>query len=207
MIEIEAFFDCACVWAYLARAHVRRSAAPRENVMLRWRPVLSAHLFDEVNPVARAPLPPVKEAYYEGDLRLWADYLGCSFAAVLPGPADAVDCMRACIAAQRWDRLDAFADAAFAAAWARGEDLADRALLARLWTQSGLPTAMFAEPLDWPGVDAELRANARELAARGGFETPTFLVGEDLFFGNDAMPLLEKAVTARLKANGYLVAG
>jgi 2-hydroxychromene-2-carboxylate isomerase len=115
--------------------------------------------------------------------------------------------MRACIAAERWDRLEHFAIAAFDAAWARGEDLADRRLLAGLWARAELPAALFEEAIAWPGVDAELQANARELAARGGFGTPTFFVGDDMYFGNDAVPLLESAVVARMKREGDLVSG
>jgi 2-hydroxychromene-2-carboxylate isomerase len=115
--------------------------------------------------------------------------------------------MRACVAAGRWDRLEAFAAAAFDAAWARGEDLAERAALSSIWTGAGLPLALFEEALTWPGVDAELSGNARELAARGGFGTPTFFVGDDMYFGNDAVPLLENAVIARMKREGDLVTG
>jgi len=43
-------------------------------------------------------------------------------------------------------------------------------------------------------VAAELEANAVELMARGGFGVPSFLVGDAIYFGNDAVPLVERAV-------------
>jgi 2-hydroxychromene-2-carboxylate isomerase len=55
----------------------------------------------------------------------------------------------------------------------------------------------FAEGLAWPGIAAELAANTRELTERGGFGVPTFFLGDAMFFGNDAIPLLERAVTIR----------
>jgi 2-hydroxychromene-2-carboxylate isomerase len=206
MIAVEVFFDCSCVWAWLAHAQVSRFAA-ETGAPLRWRPVLSRDLFDTVNPAASEPLSAVKQAYYARDLRLWADCLGLPLAAELPARTDALDCMRACIAAGRWDRLEAFAEAAFHAAWAEGADLADRAALARAWSRAGLPEALFEPAIAWPGVDAELRANARELAARGGFGTPTFFLGDDMYFGNDSMPLLESAAIARMKRDGDLASG
>jgi 2-hydroxychromene-2-carboxylate isomerase len=206
MTEIELFFDCSCVWAYLGQAHAARFAA-EIGVPLRLRPVLSRDVFTAVNPAASLPLSAVKQAYYARDLRLWADYLALPLAAELPDPTDARGCMRACVAAGRWDRLEAFAAAAFDAAWAIGEDIADRTVLAGLWTKVGLPDALFEEATTWPGVDEELRANARELAARGGFGTPTFFAGDDMYFGNDAVPLLESAVIAQMKREGDLVSG
>jgi 2-hydroxychromene-2-carboxylate isomerase len=206
MIEIEFFYDCSCVWAYLAQAHAGRFARER-GVSLRWRPVLSQDLFAAVNPAAMLPLSKVKQDYYARDLQLWADYLELPIVAELPLQGDALDWMRACVAAERWDRGEAFAAAVFRAIWAEGADLADHAMLARIWTAAGLPEALFAPAIAWPGVDAELRANARELAARGGFGTPTFFVGDEMYFGNDAMPLLESAVTALMKRHGHLVQG
>ena len=36
--------------------------------------------------------------------------------------------------------------------------------------------------------------NVARLLERGGFGTPTLLVGDDLYFGNDRMPLVEIAL-------------
>jgi 2-hydroxychromene-2-carboxylate isomerase len=200
-IEIEGFFDCSCVWAYLAFAHASRFAAAAP-VAIRWRPVLGEALFDTVNPAARQPLSAVKQAYYRRDLEQWAAYLECPLSPAGGPPADATDCMLACVAAGRWGRLDHFAQAALDAAWADGRDLGDRAVLKELWEVVGLPPASFDEGLSWPEIAEELAANTRELMARGGFGTPTFFVGDDMFFGNDAIPLLERAVDLRLKQAG-----
>lgn len=46
-----------------------------------------------------------------------------------------------------------------------------------------------------PAVKAQLKANTDELIARGGFGSPTIFVnGADMFFGNDAMPLVRQAL-------------
>jgi 2-hydroxychromene-2-carboxylate isomerase len=191
MIEVEVFFDCACVWAYLGLAHVSRLEGP--GVRLRLRPVVADEVFDIVNPAARWPLSPVKDAYYQRDLAQWADYLELPLAADSPPQTDMRDCMLACVAAGRWDRAHDFARLALAATWADAADLADRAVLATLWAQGGLPASVFAECLAWPGVAEELAANTRELMERGGFGVPTFFIGDDLYFGNDSIPLVERA--------------
>jgi 2-hydroxychromene-2-carboxylate isomerase len=44
-------------------------------------------------------------------------------------------------------------------------------------------------------VKQRLRANTDELIARGGFGSPTMFVdGDDLYFGNDRLPLVEAAL-------------
>jgi 2-hydroxychromene-2-carboxylate isomerase len=87
------------------------------------------------------------------------------------------------------------------AAWAEGRDLADRQVLADAWARAGLPAAMFESSLAWPATKAELVANTRELMSRGGFGVPTFFIGHNMYFGNDSLPLVERAARMRLRLN------
>ena len=196
MPAIEGFFDCSCVWAWLGFEQAGRFAAA-QGVALVWRPVLAEDVFAQVNRAVHWPMAEVKQAYYRRDLPVWADYLGLTLADDPPRPADMTDCMLACVAAGGWGRLEAFAGAAMAAAFAQARDLGDRAVLAGIWAEAGLPPASFEEGLAWPDFAAELAANTRDLAARGGFGVPTFFLGDEMFFGNDSIPLLERAVALR----------
>ena len=45
-----------------------------------------------------------------------------------------------------------------------------------------------------PAVKAELKANTEEAVARGAFGAPTFLVGDQLFFGADHLRFAEQAL-------------
>lgn len=197
-VRIEGFFDCSCVWAWLAFEHVTRFLEGRSE-QVTWRPVLAADVFAQVNRAVHWAMPEVKQAYYARDLPLWADYLGLELSGEAAQPDDVKDCMLACVAAGRWGRLEAFARAAMDAAFAQGRDLGGRAVLADVWDEAGLPAATFEEGLAWAGTAAELAANTRELTARGGFGVPTFFVGQEMFFGNDSIPLLERAVQIREK--------
>jgi 2-hydroxychromene-2-carboxylate isomerase len=197
-VTIECFFDCSCVWAWLAFEHVARFR-DSSGVEVTWRPVLAADVFAQVNRAVHWPVPGVKQAYYARDLPLWAEYLGMGLADQLPEQSDMTECMLACVAAGRWGRLESFARAAMDAAFAQGRDLDDRAVLADVWNEAGLPPATFEEGLNWSGIAAELAANTRELTARGGFGVPTFFLGHEMFFGNDSIPLLERAVQIREK--------
>jgi len=198
MIEIEGFIDCSCVWAYVAFKHAARLSFSPE-VTVRWRPVLVQEVFDKVNhAVGQAP-PPAKQAYYQRDLAQWADYLELPLAPDAKPAKDAAECMLACVAADRLGALEAFASAAMSAAWAEGRDLADRQVLADAWAKAGLPAVMFESSLAWPATKAELVANTRELMARGGFGVPTFFIGHDMYFGNDSLPLVERAARMRLR--------
>ena len=58
-------------------------------------------------------------------------------------------------------------------------------------------TAFFAGD-QRPGHKDKLRNNTQELIDRGGFGSPTMFVGgDDMYFGNDRMPLIRDAVLRR----------
>lgn len=49
-----------------------------------------------------------------------------------------------------------------------------------------------------PAIKDQLRANTQELIERGGFGSPTIFVNRnDMYFGNDRMPLVRAAVTRK----------
>ena len=59
----------------------------------------------------------------------------------------------------------------------------------------GLDPAELLAEVQKPGVKQKLRANTDELIARGGFGSPTIFVdGDDMYFGNDRLPLVREAL-------------
>jgi 2-hydroxychromene-2-carboxylate isomerase len=195
-ITVDFFFDCACVWAYFAAAHLERRVAA-DDVTISWRPVLAADVYRQVNPVERWSMPEIKQAYYRRDAVLWADALDLPLRDDPASFGDSTSCMLACVAAGRWGRIEAFARKAMAAAFAEGRDPGDRTVLADVWRDAGLPPATLEEGLAWPDVAHELAANGSELMARGGFGVPSFTIGDAIYFGNDAVPLVAQAVNDR----------
>jgi len=202
VIKVEAFFDCSCVWVYLAFAHAERlrSIADCE---LRWRPVLARELFAAISPAAGRSGSAAVHKQADRDLLAWSRYLQRPlFHNNLSSlKTDSDTCMLACVAAGRWNRMDFFAQACLEAAWAKGRDVADRGVLRNLWEEAGLPGAAFDDAVDWPETRDELASNSRELLSRGGFGIPTFFVGDNMYFGNDALPLVHRAVTLKGKSN------
>jgi 2-hydroxychromene-2-carboxylate isomerase len=202
---IDFFFDCSCLWAYLAAEHLQKYPATA-GAKINWRPVVAADVFRHVNPAAQWAMPEVKQAYYRADAPLWADFLDLPLFTDPPVLADSRLCMLACVAAGRWGRGEGYAREVMHAAFAEGRDLGDPIILAEIWQQAGLPRQSFDDGLARADVATELQANAVELMERGGFGVPSFFVGDSIFFGNDAVPLVERAAgdLRRLRNAGVL---
>ena len=196
---IELFFDLTSPWTWLA-VHNLVPMAQRHGAEIVWRPILVGGLFNTVNPSVyerRENPVPVKERYGAKDIDDWARLAGLEihFPPACGHPVNAVLAMRVALAMQARGKVESFAFAAFDALWAHERDLADAAVLAPLIAAQGEdPQAVFAEAQS-DGIKAQLRTNTDELIARGGFGSPTMFVdGDDMYFGNDRLPLVEAAL-------------
>ena len=197
---IELFFDLTSPWTWLG-VHNLVPLAERLGVEIVWRPILVGGVFNAVNQAVyetRANPVPAKARYYDKDLQDWARLAGLDihFPPACGHPVNAVLAMRCALVMQARGKLVPFAFAAFDALWANERDLADpEVLIADLGEE---PTEVFAEAASEP-IKAQLRTNTDELIARGGFGSPTMFVGgDDMYFGNDRLHLIEAALEAAL---------
>ncbi|HOB92866.1 MAG TPA: 2-hydroxychromene-2-carboxylate isomerase [Aquabacterium sp.] len=199
---IECFFDCSSPWTWLGFRNLRKLAAELGEPVA-WKPVLVGGIFNTVNPSvyeSRKQGVPAKQAYLKKDLADWARHEGVDIR-FPPSifPVNSVKAMRACC----WlltqpggaARMEAFAEAVFSAYWTQDRDIAQDAELADIATGQGIDAAALLAAIATPEVKALLKANVDEVIARGGFGSPTFFVGgDDMYFGNDRLPLVRAAV-------------
>lgn len=193
---IEFFFDCSSPWTWLGFESIQPLAA-EPGVAVTWRPILVGGVFNAVNGsvyAQRANPVPAKARYMVKDLHDWARHQGLEIR-FPPSvfPVNSVKAMRACC----WLGQDCvpFARAAFRAYWTDDRDLSQDDVLRDVANEAGVDAAAMVAAIGDEGVKAQLRANTDELIARGGFGSPTIFVGgDDMYFGNDRMPLVRAAV-------------
>ncbi|HEY7775150.1 MAG TPA: 2-hydroxychromene-2-carboxylate isomerase [Kineobactrum sp.] len=194
--KLEFFYDCSSPWTYLAFSRVQ-PLAHRLRVPIIWRPILVGGVFNAVNRelyAAREKMfaSPQRLARYQKDLRDWADLCGLRITHPDVFPVNSAYAMRGALYAAEQGQLVAWSDAVFTAYWGDNRDISDAALLADIASHLGLDvTALLAATTD-PAYKARLRENTDELVARGGYGSPTlFINDDDLYFGNDRLPLVE----------------
>ena len=66
--------------------------------------------------------------------------------------------------------------------------------LADIAVKAGIERQRFFAGIETDSCKSRLRANTDELIARGGFGSPSMFVGEQMFFGNDRLPLVRAAL-------------
>jgi 2-hydroxychromene-2-carboxylate isomerase len=109
-------------------------------------------------------------------------------------PIDTLRIMRCAHAALSQGVFPAFHGALFPAFWAEGLDLGDETVLRGVLERAGLASDALLEAAADPAVKQALRETTEEAVARGAFGAPTFYVGEEMFFGGDRLPFVERAL-------------
>ncbi len=194
---LEFFFDCSSPWTYLAFHNIEPLAAEL-NEPIHWRPVLVGGIFNAINPSVYAmrenPVP-AKAAYMLKDMQDWARVAGLKI--IMPPkvfPVNSVKAMRGCIWLEPQGKLPAFARAVFEAYWAREEDISQDAVLLAICAQLGIDGDAFLAGIADSAIKQQLKDNTDEVIRRGGFGSPTIFVGDDMYFGNDRLPLVRLAL-------------
>ena len=200
MHRLEFFFDCSSPWTYLAfeQAQTLLQGLPVE---IEWKPILVGGLFNTVNPSVyanRANPVPVKAAYAQKDMQDWARAVGIEIGSPPVFPVNSVKAMRGAFYALEQGCLIPYARAVFQAYWRDLQDISQDAVLAPLVTGVGLDSAQFLARIASEEYKGQLRATTDELIARGGFGSPTFFLdGNDMYFGNDRLGLVQARIGAK----------
>ena len=201
MASVEVFFDCSSPWTYLAFEGLNRMA-DEHGFDVDWKPILVGGVFNQVNPSvyqSRENPVPAKEAYRAKDLQDWARRAGLTIVwRPRVFPVNSLKAMRGCLAAAERGRLVAHARAVFEAYWGEDKDISEDAVLAEVCERVGLDAEAYFARIAAPEIKARLKANTDEVIQRGGFGSPTIFVGgDDMYFGNDRLALVQDAIARR----------
>ena len=197
MARLEFFFDCSSPWTYLA-FHQIESICAEAGAELIFRPILVGGVFNAVNPsVYEQRSNPVRSKlrYYAKDLADWTRRAGIKIGSPPVFPVNSVKAMRGCLVAEEAGCLPAYIRAVFEAYWGKLEDISQNDVLDAILSRVGIESKSFFERIAAAETKAWLRSSTEELVERGGFGSPTiFIDGDDMYFGNDRLPLVRDAL-------------
>ncbi|MBN8903116.1 MAG: efflux RND transporter permease subunit [Rhodospirillales bacterium] len=188
-------FVLALVFIFLVLAAQFESFVDPLVIMLAVPLSMVGGVFNAVNPTvhnSREKPVPAKQAYGKKDQMDWARFLGLSIH-YRPSvfPVNSVKVMRACCWLEGSDALVPFAQATFEAYWRDDKDISQVPVITEICRSAGLDPDALLAAIETQPVKDKLRANTQELIDRGGFGSPTMFVGgDDMYFGNDRMPLI-----------------
>ena len=199
---VEFHFDFGSPNAYLAHLVIPHIVA-RTGVAFEYVPVLLGGVFKATNNVSPAvSLQGVKNKgeYAQLETERFLKQHGITRYARNPYfPVNTLQIMRGAIAAKRLGVFERYVDEVYRHMWAEPKKMDEPEVIQAALLESKLPADELIALTQDPAVKQELIANVERSVARGTFGSPSFFVGDELYFGKDRLRDVEEEIERRKK--------
>lgn len=193
------YFDFGSPNAYLAH-RVIHAIEQRTHVRFTYVPALLGGLFKmsgNQSPMMAFANIPLKLAYERREMQRFIEKHGLTKFRMNPHfPVNTLALMRGAMAAEAEGILALYVEAMFHYMWEEPRKLDDLAVLAQTLNDAKLPAERLMARAQEPEIKEKLMANTQAAHERGVFGLPSFLVGDELYFGKDRLPDVEAHILA-----------
>ena len=193
---IDYYFSLNSPWSYFGHARLI-ALAQRFDAAVNTYPVDFRAIFSQTGGLPLPKRSPERQAYRLQELARWRDRLGLPLE-IRPAfwPADEVAAATMVIAAANDSASAALAlaGAFLSAVWAENRNIADRDTRMQIAAASGLDGAALEASAEHHDLATARIAAARAAVERGVFGAPTYLLGQQMFWGQDRLDFLEQAL-------------
>ena len=200
MAKVEFHFDFGSPNAYLAHQVIPRIQA-RTGAKFEYVPILLGGVFKLTN--NRSPAEKMagiknRLEYERLELQRFVRRYDVPFNWNPFFPVNTLLIMRGAVAAQLNGVFEQYVNEVFRHMWAEPKDMDDPAVVGTALAASGFDAASLLKRTQEAEVKDRLLKNTEESVARGTFGSPTFFVGNEIFFGKDRLRDVEEEI-ARTK--------
>ncbi len=194
--DIDYFISLNSPWAHLGAARIE-ALAERHGARLRVFPV---DFRDVIFPNSGGlPLPkrsPQRQAYRMQELRRWRAHLGLPLV-LAPRHSPFDESFAACCVIAARETIGeapavALAHRILKSLWEEEGNPADRTVLAELASEVGLDAPALLALAEEPRWAERRRADSEAALARGVFGAPSYVIGEEIFWGQDRLDFVAR---------------
>lgn len=179
---VEIYFNFRSPYCYLASKHMFQTLA-QFDVELSWRP------FSGWDGRSAPDRQKSKLRVVRQDVKRFCARMNIPFNPP-PMHTDGTLAGRVSLLAEERGLLSEWVAAVMHAEWGEGRDIGDPAVLAELGVQVGLSAQEVQGAIDSESYQTRLETHWQQAQEAGVFGVPTFVVGEELFWGNDRIDFL-----------------
>lgn len=200
-MRVVHYFSPMSGYAYLGLGALCEMADRRRASVIH-KPIDVMRLFAAVDAVPPAKQSPARLKWRQTDMARWAARRSLPVV-ITPKfwPINAALASCAIIAAQN-DGLgaSALAEAVLSAVWARNLDISQPDVVSALARECGLDAQRILANAKSPDTLAIFNANTDEAITLGVVGSPTYVVGSNMFFGQDRLDFVEEALVEAMAA-------
>lgn len=194
---IEYFYSTHSAYAYLG-SQLFRDIVAQSGRPVRYVPFDLRRLFSGLGRSPNGSQSDEHRAYFFGrELTRWAQFRGIEMLPEIPTwhAHDLAQSSRMVIAAQQQGvEVGALTHAMLSAHWINDADLDDSATLVDIANAVGLDGGALIDAQADPAIDKIYQANTDEAIKRHCFGSPTYVIDGDVFYGQDRLELVRRAL-------------
>jgi 2-hydroxychromene-2-carboxylate isomerase len=192
---IDYYFTPVSPWTYFGHERLGALAA-RHGAAIACKPADYGKIFAASGGLPLAKRPPQRQAYRLFELERWRRFLDMPLnlhPAFFPAPAELASRLILAAPAEAQFRL---AGALLRAVWAEERNIADAATLGQICAENGLDGPRLLDAAQSPPTAERYDALTQEAILRQVFGAPTYIYGDEPFWGQDRLDFLERALAA-----------
>jgi 2-hydroxychromene-2-carboxylate isomerase len=201
-VSIEFHFDFGSPNAYLSHL-VIPDIETRTGVKFEYVPVLLGGVFkitNNVSPTVSMNGIQNKPEYYELETQRFLSKHNISTYQRNPFfPVNTLTIMRGAAYCRAHGGFTNYVDSVFAHMWRNPKQMSEPQIIAAALRESGLPGEEILAGANTAVMKQSLLSATNDSVARGNFGSPTFFVGDEMFFGKDKLVDVEEAIWFRIQ--------
>ena len=196
---VEYYFSPISPWSYLGHQRFD-DLARRYGATVSVKPTDLGKVFPVSGGLPLAKRAPQRQAYRMVELKRFRDYLKLPLTLqpkYFPAPADLA--AQLIIAAGHAGGADAamrLAGAVLRGCWAEERNIADAETLRMICAEQKLDASSLFAAAQADAAKAEYERNTQDAIARGVFGAPSYVVEGEIFWGQDRLDFVERALAA-----------
>jgi 2-hydroxychromene-2-carboxylate isomerase len=197
-VRVEFHFDFASPNSYFCHQVITDIEA-RTGVKFDYIPILLGGVFKATN--NKSPMEQFagirnKSEYHARETQRFIEQHGIDRFRMNPHfPVNTLHVMRGAIYAKQHGFYKEYIDAMYKCMWEQGLNMADAEVISQALQDAGLPAGETIAGTQLPEIKQELIDNTTASVERGTFGSPTFYVGDEIYFGKDRLREVEAEIT------------
>lgn len=192
---IDYYLSLVSPWTYLGASRLEKIAREK-NAEIRVKPMSLAIIFPQSGGLPLPKRAPQRQAYRLVELERWSKYLGEPInlhPKFFPNDEKPAAYCVIALGEAGGDSLK-LAHAVLRAVWVEERDISDEATLAKILEETGNDAAAVLSAAKDPAVAKRYEDLSQEALEAGVFGSPSYVVDGELFWGQDRLDFLERAL-------------
>lgn len=190
---VDFYYDFISPASYFALIRLTE-LCQKTGATINYKPMLLGGVF-KANGNTPPITVPAKWEWFKTDFARHAEYYDIPYQLNPHFIFSTVSVMRGAFWALSEGRIEDYNRAMFKAAWAEGKDLSSAEVIAEVLSGAGFNATVVMEAMTQPENKQALIETTNAAAERGVFGAPTMFVNDEIYFGQDRLDWVERALT------------